>query len=100
MLKMGRTQLQDAVPMTLGQEFGAFAIMLGEDRARLGEAAELLTEINLGATAIGTGINAPEGYAELVARHLSDITGFPPPQPKTSWKQHKTLGPLCRYQEP
>ncbi len=76
-LKMGRTQLQDAVPMTLGQEFGAFAIMLGEDRARLGEAAELLTEINLGATAIGTGINAPEGYAELAARHLSDITGFP-----------------------
>ncbi|WP_035834338.1 aspartate ammonia-lyase [Jonesia quinghaiensis] len=76
-LKMGRTQLQDAVPMTLGQEFGTFAIMLGEDRARLGEAALLLTEVNLGATAIGTGINAPEGYAPLVAEHLRDVTGFP-----------------------
>ncbi len=75
-LKMGRTQLQDAVPMTLGQEFGAFAIMIGEDRDRITEVSALLTEINLGATAIGTGINAPEGYAALAAEHLSEITGF------------------------
>src|SRR5262249_49626181 len=57
-LKMGRTQLQDAVPMTLGQEFSTYAVMLGEDEDRLKEAAMLVREINLGATAIGTGINA------------------------------------------
>jgi len=75
-LKMGRTQLQDAVPMTLGQEFGAFAMMITEDRMRLAEVSKLLTEINLGATAIGTGINAPQGYAALAAAKLSAITGF------------------------
>ena len=61
-LKIGRTQLQDAVPMTLGQEFSAFAVMIGEDEQRLAEARALIEEINLGATAIGTGINAPHGY--------------------------------------
>ncbi|MGK5730301.1 aspartate ammonia-lyase [Streptomyces sp. URMC 124] len=76
-LKMGRTQLQDAVPMTLGQEFAAYAVMLGEDRARLAEACALLREINLGGTAIGTGLNAHPRYAELACRHLSGITGFP-----------------------
>jgi aspartate ammonia-lyase len=76
-LKMGRTQLQDAVPMTLGQEFGAFAVMLGEDENRLREAAQLIEEINLGATAVGTGINAPPGYAERARHYLSDITGIP-----------------------
>ena len=63
-LKIGRTQLQDAVPMTLGQEFSAYAVMIGEDEPRLREARALIQEINLGATAIGTGINAPAGYAE------------------------------------
>jgi aspartate ammonia-lyase len=77
LLKMGRTQLQDAVPMTLGQEFRTYAIMLGEDRLRLTEAVTLLHEINLGATAIGTGLNAPEGYAEAACRHLAEITGLP-----------------------
>ncbi|HLE30001.1 MAG TPA: aspartate ammonia-lyase, partial [Anaerolineales bacterium] len=76
-LKMGRTQLQDAVPMTLGQEFGAYAVMLGEDEERLREAALLIQEINLGATAIGTGINAPPEYAPLVCQHLAEITGIP-----------------------
>ena len=76
-LKVGRTQLQDAVPMTLGQEFRTFAVMLSEDRARLMESAALLHEINLGATAIGTGLNAPEGYAEAACRHLRNLTGFP-----------------------
>ncbi|MBN9794758.1 MULTISPECIES: aspartate ammonia-lyase [unclassified Pseudonocardia] len=76
-LKMGRTQLQDAVPMTLGQEFGTYAVMLGEDRERLTEAAALLHEINLGATAIGTGLNAAPGYAEAACRHLGEITGVP-----------------------
>jgi len=76
-LKMGRTQLQDAVPMTLGQEFSTYAVMLSEDEQRLREAALLVHEINLGATAIGTGINAPAGYAELVCARLTDITGVP-----------------------
>ncbi|MEP6764630.1 MAG: lyase family protein, partial [Gemmatimonadaceae bacterium] len=71
--KMGRTQMQDAVPMTLGQEFMAFANTLGEDVDRLGEAQSLIREINLGATAIGTGINAPIGYADLVREHLIRI---------------------------
>lgn len=74
-MKIGRTQLQDAVPMTLGQEFSTYAVMLGEDEARLGEAALLLQEINLGATAIGTGINTHPSYAGLVRHHLSKITG-------------------------
>jgi aspartate ammonia-lyase len=75
-LKMGRTQLQDAVPMTLGQEFRAFAHTILEDVDRLGEAQALIREINMGATAIGTRINAPEGYAEAVRRHLSSISGL------------------------
>ena len=76
LLKMGRTQLQDAVPMTLGQEFRAFGHTLAEDVDRLGEAQALIREINMGATAIGTGINAPVGYAEAVRRHLSHVTGL------------------------
>jgi len=76
-LKIGRTQLQDAVPMTLGQEFLAFAIMIGEDEQRLREARALITEVNLGATAIGTGINAPHGYAEKVIGLLAEISGVP-----------------------
>ena len=76
-LKMGRTQLQDAVPMTLGQEFSTYAVMLGEDEERLKEAALLIREINLGATAIGTGITAHPDYAGLVCRRLAEITGIP-----------------------
>ncbi len=75
-LKMGRTQLQDAVPMTLGQEFSTYVVMLQEDEERLKEAALLITEINLGATAIGTGINAHPDYAALVCERLSDIAGI------------------------
>jgi aspartate ammonia-lyase len=77
MLKMGRTQLQDAVPMTLGQEFSTYAVMLGEDEERLKEAALLIREINLGATAIGTGINAHPEYAQLVCLDLAEISGIP-----------------------
>ena len=76
-LKMGRTQLQDAVPMTLGQEFGTYAVMLGEDRSRLGEAVAMLHEINLGATAIGTQLNAPVGYVPIACDHLAAMTGLP-----------------------
>jgi aspartate ammonia-lyase len=74
-IKMGRTQLQDAVPMTLGQEFGAYAEMLNEDIARLREASMLCREINLGGTAIGTGINTHPEYAILVCRNLVAISG-------------------------
>ena len=76
LIKMGRTQLQDAVPMTLGQEFRAYGVTILEDVDRLGEAQALIRETNMGATAIGTGINAPPGYAETVRRHLSRIAGF------------------------
>ncbi|TGD86059.1 aspartate ammonia-lyase [Mycolicibacterium sp. CH28] len=76
-LKMGRTQMQDAVPMTLGQEFGSYAVMVGEDGDRLGEAATLICEINLGGTAIGTGLNTPRGYAEAVCEELCVITELP-----------------------
>ena len=77
LIKMGRTQMQDAVPMTLGQEFMAFSHTLQEDVDRLGEAQALICEINLGATAIGTGINAPPGYAALACTHLAAIAEVP-----------------------
>ncbi|WP_334120671.1 aspartate ammonia-lyase, partial [Limnobacter sp.] len=73
-LKIGRTQLQDAVPMTLGQEFATFSVMLGEDMARLREATSLISEINLGATAIGTGINTDPEYAARARHYLEEIT--------------------------
>ncbi|WP_328841259.1 aspartate ammonia-lyase [Streptomyces europaeiscabiei] len=76
-LKMGRTQLQDAVPMTLGQEFTTYAVMIEEDRQRLTEAAALLLESNLGGTAIGTGINGHPRYAELACAYLAGISGEP-----------------------
>ncbi len=76
-LKLGRTQLQDAVPMTLGQEFGAFATTLREDILRLREAARLMLEINLGVTAIGTGITADPAYSRRVVEELSAIAGHP-----------------------
>ena len=76
-IKMGRTQLQDAVPMTLGQEFGAWSVMVGEDIARVGEAQSLIHEINMGATAIGTGLNSHPDYAHLVTTTLAEISGVP-----------------------
>lgn len=75
-IKMGRTQLQDAVPMTLGQEFAAFARMTMEDEQRLIEVLPLLAEINLGGTAIGTQLNAPAGYAGEACRRLSTLAGI------------------------
>src|SRR4029078_4432315 len=77
LMKLGRTQLQDAAPMTLGQEFGAFAITIGENADRLNEAMILIAEINLGGTAIGTGLNAHPAYAALVCDRLRHITGLP-----------------------
>ncbi|GHB13213.1 aspartate ammonia-lyase [Salinicola rhizosphaerae] len=77
-LKMGRTQLQDAVPMTLGQEFHAFATTLGEDLGHLeSQIPRLLCEVNLGGTAIGTGINSDPRYQHLAVERLSTISGQP-----------------------
>lgn len=76
-LKVGRTQLQDAVPMTLGQEFLAFAVMLEQGQARLDEVRALLPEVSLGGTAIGTGINTSVAYADLVCDILKRESGVP-----------------------
>ena len=76
-IKMGRTQLQDAVPMSLGKEFEAFSVLLGEEVPRLRHNSALLLEVNLGATAIGTGLNTPPGYQDTVVRHLQEVTGLP-----------------------
>lgn len=76
-LKMGRTENQDAVPMTLGQEFGSYATTIGSAMDSMQVAAHGLLEINMGATAIGTGINSPPGYAELVTEKLTEVSGLP-----------------------
>ena len=76
-VKMGRTELQDAVPMTVGQEFHAFAASIESEIAHLKEAEKYLYVVNMGATAIGTGLNAPEGYAKKTAEHLAKLTGKP-----------------------
>ncbi|MFK8282323.1 aspartate ammonia-lyase [Capnocytophaga cynodegmi] len=74
-IKMGRTQLQDAVPMTLGQEFEAFAATLEEEITRLNNLSDLFLEINMGGTAIGTGLNAPKKFPKICADKLAAATG-------------------------
>jgi aspartate ammonia-lyase len=74
-VKLRRSQLQDAVPMTLGEEFHAFGVTLREDVLRPGEAAQLLHELNLGGTAVGTGITADPLYASMVIEKLALLTG-------------------------
>ncbi|MBS0883744.1 aspartate ammonia-lyase [Pantoea sp. JGM49] len=76
-IKMGRTQLQDAVPMTLGQEFFAYHTALKEECKTIYYAAQLLLEVNIGATAIGTGVNALPGYQMLAVKNLCELTGLP-----------------------
>ncbi len=75
-IKMGRTQLQDAVPMTLGQSFEAYAMTLEDEIDRLGDNAKLFLQVNMGATAIGTGINAHPEYSTKVVAHLRNITAL------------------------
>ena len=75
-LKMGRTHLQDAVPMSMGDEFHGFATNLDEELARIEDSKHLLAEVNMGATAIGTSVNAPPGYPELVVKYLCEVTGL------------------------
>jgi aspartate ammonia-lyase len=90
-VKMGRTELQDAVPMTVGQEFHAFAASLDGEIALLRDAEKYLYTVNMGATAIGTGLNAPKGYAERTAAHLAKLTGKPikaaPDMLSATWDQ-------------
>jgi aspartate ammonia-lyase len=76
-LKMGRTENQDAVPMTLGQEFSAYAATIKDGIRYIERASEEFLDINMGATAVGTGINSPPGYAELCTMHLGDVSGLP-----------------------
>ena len=76
-VKMGRTEMQDAVPMTVGQEFHAFAASLESEIQLLRESEKYLYPVNMGATAIGTGLNAPRGYAEKCAAHLATLTRKP-----------------------
>jgi aspartate ammonia-lyase len=76
-IKMGRTQLQDAVPMTLGQEFNTYAITIDDDIQRLIECQQLIRQMNLGATAIGTGINSHPQYVKIVERKLQEVTNRP-----------------------
>lgn len=76
-IKMGRTQLQDAVPMTLGQEFEAYAANLEEEIDRLNQMAKLFLEINMGATAIGTGINSEPEYSAKCVKALAEVSGEP-----------------------
>ncbi len=75
-IKIGRTQLQDAVPISLGQSFEAFAVTLQEEIQRIKHNANLFLEVNLGGTAIGTGINTPPEYSDIVVNHLREITGL------------------------
>lgn len=76
-LKMGRTQLQEAVPMTVGQELAAFAVLMREEVTHLATQTRLLLEVNLGGTAIGTGVNTPPGYRDVVVPLLAEVTGLP-----------------------
>ncbi|HEY6566618.1 MAG TPA: class II fumarate hydratase, partial [Actinomycetota bacterium] len=76
-VKIGRTHLQDAVPLTLGQEFGGYAAQLDADIARIEATLPGLYELAAGGTAVGTGLNAPEGFAEAVAARVADVTGLP-----------------------
>jgi aspartate ammonia-lyase len=76
-LKSGRTHLQDATPIRLGQEFAAYGLTIRRDIERLEQAQKTLYELNIGGTAVGTGLNAEEGYINGVVRHLADLTGYP-----------------------
>ena len=76
-IKMGRTEMQDAVPVTLGQEFAGFADTISEAVTQLTEARAAFMKVNLGGTAIGTGLSSPPGYSTLAIRKLAELTGFP-----------------------
>ncbi|MFM1844882.1 MAG: hypothetical protein RI917_200 [Actinomycetota bacterium] len=96
-LKMGRTQLQDAVPITLGQEFHAFAVSTQNDMNRLLELKPLLAEINLGGTAVGTELNTPHGYTKEVVAELSDLVGMELVSPDDLVEATQSAGVLISF---
>jgi aspartate ammonia-lyase len=98
-VKVGRTQLQDAVPMTLGQEFSTYAVMVDEDERRIREALVHLDEVNLGATAIGTGINTHPDYPAEARKHLQRITGLPLVTAGNLVEATQDCGPSCCSRE-
>lgn len=96
-IKMARTQLQDAVPITLGQEFHAFAVSTGNDISRLKELLPLLLEINLGGTAVGTELNTPHGYTQEVVQELSNLTKFQFVSPEDLVEATQSAGVLISF---
>jgi aspartate ammonia-lyase len=96
-LKVGRTHLQDAVPMTLGQEFSGFAACIARGAEDVERASEQLTELNLGATAVGTGLNAGEDYTRLAVEHLSRLTGLPLRPATNCFRVTQSMGDVVGY---
>jgi aspartate ammonia-lyase len=96
-LKVGRTHLQDAVPMTLGQEFGGYAACLEHAAAALEHAAAGLRELNLGATAVGTGLNAGRDYTEAAVRHLAAFTGLPVAPAANPFRVTQSMGDVVSW---
>ena len=95
-LKMGRTENQDAVPMTLGQEFSAYAVMVEGAANALERTEDEFYNINMGATAIGTGINSPPGYADLVTQKLSEVSGFKLRRARNLVEATQNAGSFCQ----
>jgi aspartate ammonia-lyase len=96
-LKTGRTHLQDAVPMTLGQEFSGYAACIRSGAEEVARAAEPLRELNIGATAVGTGLNAGEGYRQLVVEHLSRYTGLTLTPARNLFRVTQSMGDVLAY---
>jgi aspartate ammonia-lyase len=96
-LKVGRTHLQDAVPMTVGQEFGGYAGCVARGADEVEHAAKGLLELNLGATAVGTGLNAGEEYASIAIRNLSRYTGLPLKPAANRFRVTQSMGDIVSY---
>jgi aspartate ammonia-lyase len=96
-LKVGRTHLQDAVPITLGEEFGGFAACIRQGAEDLDGAARGLHELNLGATAVGTGLNATAGYAKAAIQNLRSYTGLPVQQAHNLFRVTQSMGDVAAY---
>jgi aspartate ammonia-lyase len=97
MLKVGRTHLQDAVPMTLGQEFSGFATCLDAAASALDQASEQLHELNLGATAVGTGLNAGDDYTSIAIGHMSRLTGLTLRPAANRFRVTQSMGDVLAY---
>jgi aspartate ammonia-lyase len=96
-IKVGRTHLQDAVPITLGEEFSGYAACIEQAAADLDNASEQLTELNLGATAVGTGLNASADYADIAVNHLRSYTNLPVRRAKNLFRVTQSMGDVAAY---